>query len=153
MIVYRLTRKKYLRTLSGKGAAKKGARWNSPGTELIYTAQNRSLAMAEIAVHFSISTLPSDYYMVEVEIPDSLKIKKVHISKLPKDWKEWNPYSKRTQSIGDNFVVENKFCLMQVPSAVTKGDFNILINPKHTDFKNVKIKIKTPFPFDDRIFK
>ncbi len=153
MIVYRLTRKKYLRTLSGKGAAKKGARWNSPGTELIYTAQNRSLAMAEIAVHFSISTLPSDYYMVEVEIPDSLKIKKVHISKLPKDWKEWNPYSKRTQSIGDNFVVENKFCLMQVPSAVTKGDFNILINPKHTDFKNVKIKTKTPFPFDDRIFK
>ena len=153
MIVYRLTRKKYLRTLSGKGAAKKGARWNSPGTELIYTAQNRSLAMAEIAVHFSISTLPSDYYMVEVEIPDSLKIKKVHISKLPKDWKEWNPYSKRTQSIGDNFVVENKFCLMQVPSAVTKDDFNILINPKHTDFKNVKIKIKTPFPFDDRIFK
>lgn len=153
MIVFRLTRKKYIKTFSGRGAAKKGARWNSPGTEIIYTAKNRSLAMAEISVHFSLSTLPSDYYMVEINIPDSYKIKKINMTKLPIDWKEWEPYSKETQAIGDNFVKGNKYCLLQVPSAVTKGDFNILINPKHKDFKNINIKSKTPFPFDNRIFE
>ncbi len=87
MIVYRLTRKKYIKTLSGKGAAKKGGRWNSPGIELIYTANNRSLAMAEIAVHFSLSTLPSDYYMVEIFIPNSCPVKNINKTKLPADWK------------------------------------------------------------------
>jgi len=51
--VYRLSRGKYARPLSGKGASIYGARWNSPGIELIYTAANRSLAMAEVFVHFT----------------------------------------------------------------------------------------------------
>ena len=46
MEVFRLTRTKFYTSLSGKGAAEKGARWNSIGLELIYTAANRSLAMA-----------------------------------------------------------------------------------------------------------
>jgi len=53
MEVYRLAQARYAKDLTGKGAAAKGARWNSPGEELLYTAQNRSLAMAEIAVHFT----------------------------------------------------------------------------------------------------
>ncbi|MBA2407387.1 MAG: RES family NAD+ phosphorylase, partial [Chitinophagales bacterium] len=57
MEVYRLSRQKFAGSLSGKGAAIKGARWNSAGVELIYTSANRSLAMAEIAVHFSLATL------------------------------------------------------------------------------------------------
>ena len=54
MEVFRLTRSKFSNILSGKGAAEKGARWNSMGMELIYTAANRSLAMAEVAVHFTL---------------------------------------------------------------------------------------------------
>ena len=56
MEVYRLTRQKFASRLSGKGAAIKGARWNSPGVEIVYTAVNRSLAMAEVAVHFTLAT-------------------------------------------------------------------------------------------------
>ena len=66
MEVFRLTREKFSKELSGKGAALKGARWNSIGVELIYTALNRSLAMAEVAVHFTLATLPSDYMMVTI---------------------------------------------------------------------------------------
>ena len=70
MEVYRLSRESFALPLSGKGAALKGARWNSPGVELIYSAANRSLAMAEIAVHFTLATLPSDYVMLTIFIPD-----------------------------------------------------------------------------------
>ena len=56
MEVYRLAQARNAMDLTGKGAAAKGARWNSPGVELLYTAQNRSLAMAEIAVHFTLAT-------------------------------------------------------------------------------------------------
>ena len=52
MEAYRLSRTKFADTLSGKGAALKGARWNSIGVEIIYTAGNRSLAMAEVGCSF-----------------------------------------------------------------------------------------------------
>ena len=51
MKVFRISRGKYATPLSGEGAAKYGARWNPVGIALIYTAQNRALAMAEVAVH------------------------------------------------------------------------------------------------------
>lgn len=58
MKVYRLARRKYKIELSGKGAAKSGNRWNSKGTEVIYCADSRALAVAEVVVHLSLATLP-----------------------------------------------------------------------------------------------
>jgi RES domain-containing protein len=55
MKVFRLSREKYATPLSGEGAAKYGTRWNPIGISLIYTAQNRSLAMAEVAVHLTLA--------------------------------------------------------------------------------------------------
>ncbi|MPR33553.1 RES family NAD+ phosphorylase [Salmonirosea aquatica] len=152
MELYRLAREKFASTLSGKGAALKGARWNSIGVELIYTASNRSLAMAEVAVHFSLATLPEDYMMITLFVPDALAIKEVSEVDLPTNWREF-PHPVSTQKFGDDFLAENKFCLLKIPSAVTKGDFNILINPNHQDFGRIKIVEIEKFPFDKRIFK
>jgi RES domain-containing protein len=152
MEVYRLTRKRFAGTLSGKGSALKGARWNSIGVELIYTANNRSLAMAEVAVHFTLATLPSDYLMMTLFIPDDIHIIKFPVSDLPADWNIF-PHSASTQFIGDKFVADNKSCILQMPSAVTLGDYNFLINPKHVDFARIKILEEVKFPFDKRIFK
>lgn len=152
MEVYRLSREKFADNLSGKGAALKGARWNSIGVEIIYTAGNRSLAMAEIAVHFTIATLPGDYVILTIFIPDDISLMKMNASDLPVNWNEFpNPMS--AQSIGDKFVNANKYCILQIPSAVTKGDYNFLINPSHPDFKRIKIINTERFPFDERIFQ
>lgn len=152
MEVYRLSRQKFAGTLSGKGAALKGARWNSIGVELIYAAANRSLAMAEVAVHFTLATLPPDYLMVTLFVPDDIPLKKINLSDLPPDW-DLFPHSASTQIIGDSFVSDNEFCMLQVPSAVTKGDYNFLINPNHPGFKRVRVVETEKFPFDIRIFK
>ncbi len=152
MEVYRLSREKFSSGLSGIGAALKGARWNSVGIEMIYTAANRSLAMAEVAVHFSISTIPDDYVMITIFIPDDIPRKKMIVSELPLNWNSF-PHPSTTQAIGDKFIFENKYCLMQIPSSVTQGDYNILINPNHIDFKRIKIIEITKFAFDQRLFK
>ncbi len=152
MEVYRLSKQIYASTLSGKGAAIKGARWNSIGVEIIYTAHNRSLAMAEVAVHFSLATLPSDYMMVTIHIPDDISLLKLNSTDLPTDWNTF-PHPSTTQAIGDQFIAENKYCVLQIPSAVTQGDYNLLINPNHPDFKKIKIILTENFPFDKRIFK
>ena len=152
MEVFRLSRKKFSALLSGKGAAIKGARWNSAGVELIYTASNRSLAMAEVAVHFSLATLPSDFMMMTIFIPDTILMQNINIDNLPENWNAF-PFPTSTQKIGDQFVRENKFCVLRIPSVVTKGDFNLIINPYHKDFKKIKLISADKFPFDQRIFK
>ena len=152
MQVYRLTREKFANTLSGKGAAIKGARWNSAGVEIIYTASNRSLAMAEVAVHFTLATLPIDYMMTTIFIPDDIPLQRLQLTDLPKDWNAF-PHPQNTQTIGDTFINNNKYCILEIPSAVTQGDFNIVINPHHIDFTRIKILSNEKFPFDKRIFK
>lgn len=152
MELFRLSRTKYINKLSGKGAAIKGARWNSKGTEIIYTTSNRSLAMAEVAVHLTLSALPDDYHMLTIYVPDDILVREVDVKSLPPRWNNF-PHIKETQEIGDEFITASDLCLLKLPSAVTKNDFNILINPFHSEFERVKIIDSEHFPFDERIFK
>lgn len=151
MRVFRLIRKKYGIELSGKGAALCGNRWNSKGTELIFCADSRALAMAEVAVHLSLSILPKDYVMVEIDIPTSVSTASLAIDNLPQGWNSF-PHLLDTQKIGDDYVAERKNCVLNVPSAVVPGDFNFLINPHHPDFAAIKIVDQEDFPFDSRLF-
>lgn len=152
MIVYRLAKKKFCLDLSGRGAELVGGRWNSKGVAMLYTSQSRALCLAEIAVNLPIGIVPFDYYLVEIEIPDSSQFSEIDQGKLKADWNSF-PHSSETQNIGDQFISERKSLILKVPSAVVQGDYNYLINPTHTDFKSIKI-IKTElFSFDERLFK
>lgn len=152
MKVFRLSRKKYANTLSGYGAALHGQRWNSKGTEVVYTAESRALAFSEVAVHISLALLPADYHMVEIEIPNSIPIRKFSTKLLPQGW-DTIPARPVSQYIGDDFVADKKFAVLRVPSVVVKGDFNYIINPAHPDFKKIKITGSSPFPFDPRVVR
>jgi len=152
MEVFRLSREKFSSPLSGVGAAVKGARWNSVGIEMIYTAANRSLAMAEVAVHFSISTIPEYYVMITIYIPDNISMKKIDVAELPPNWNSF-PHPQSTQVFGDKFILENRYCVLQIPSSVTQGDYNLLINPNHSEFNRISIINIRKFSFDQRLFK
>lgn len=151
MEVFRLSRRKYARHLSGEGTSIAGGRWNSIGTELVYTASNRSLAMAEVAVHLALASLPEDFLMLTINIPADVLVQTVLEDDLPFDWHIF-PYLPASQRIGDRFIAEGENCVLRVPSAVTKGDTNLLINPHHAEFAKVKIVNIEQFPFDRRIF-
>ena len=152
MEAYRLSRRKYATPLTGKGAAMKGARWNSIGVELIYLASNRSLAMAEVAVHLTLATIPGDYVMLTIYLPDDISTQKLTVNDLPTNWNAF-PHPVSTQVVGDKFIADNNYCVLQIPSVVTMGDYNLLINPYHSDFSKIKIIKIEKFPFDERIFK
>jgi len=151
MLVFRLSREKYASELLGIGASKSGNRWNSKGTEIIYCADSRALAMAEVSVHLSLATLPKDFVMLEINIPKTVTIEVLNKKILPENWNLF-PHTDKTQKRGDAFVYSKKRCVLKVPSAVVKGDFNYLINPCHKDFKKIKIINSYNFPFDDRLF-
>lgn len=151
MEVFRIQKKEFKDSLSGKGAAKKGARWNSIGIEIIYTATNKALAMAEVAVHLTAGTLPDDRYLLTIYIPDDVSMQKLTYADLPADWNVY-PHPATAQQIGDAFIKACRHCLLLIPSAAVQGDFNILINPAHADFSKIKIIDAVPFKFDNRFF-
>lgn len=108
--------------------------------------------MAEVAVHLTLATLPDDYMLATILVPDRLSFEEISPANLPKSWNAF-PHLDATRKIGVEFVRENRNCLLKVPSAVTKGDFNFLINPNHKDFPKIKLRETEKFPFDKRIFR
>ena len=149
MIVYRLSRGKYHLDLSGKGAELYGVRWNNKGVAMLYTSQSRALAFAEVAIHVPVGIVPKDYFLISIKTSDTASILKLAEKDMPADWSS-NPHSNSTQKIGDQFIVESKYLIFQVPSAIVPGDFNFLINPNHSLIKEVTIKDVEPFEFDSR---
>jgi RES domain-containing protein len=149
MIVYRLSKGKYYRDLSGKGAEMYGGRWNSKGIPLLYTSQSRALAFAEISMHIPLGIVPKDYFLITIHIPDTATIQELAEVDMPPDWRS-NPHSDSTQKIGDQFASSLKHLALGVPSAVVPGDFNYLINPSHPMMREVTIVDAEPFEFDSR---
>jgi RES domain-containing protein len=151
MIVYRLSKQAFINDLSGYGAEKTGGRWNSKGIPVLYTAASRALAVVEVAVHVPFGIVPVNYFLATIDIPDK-DILKLGLKDLPSNWNKY-PFIKDTQFIGNNFIRNNEHLVLQVPSATVEGDFNYLVNPRHPDFKKVKVKSIDPFVFDIRLFK
>jgi len=151
MQVFRIARRQYANSLSGRGAALHGARWNSPGVEMVYTAGNRSLAMAEVLVHLSLDIIPDDFMMITIDIPDDIAIAEMKEQELPECWNQF-PHNQTTQKVGDTFILEGRNCVLKAPSVVTDGDFNFLLNPLHHDFARITIREIRKFVFDRRLF-
>lgn len=152
MIVYRLSKSLFSNNLTGKGAEKTGGRWNSKGTALLYTGESRALCTAEAAVHIPLGSIPEDYVMISIEIPDGLPVEEILKENLEMGWNSF-PHSHTTQKLGDEFVSRNQALVLKVPSAVVQGDYNYLLNPAHSDFNRVKVVEIVPFSFDQRLFR
>ncbi|MFS8082715.1 MAG: RES family NAD+ phosphorylase [Ginsengibacter sp.] len=138
MITYRLATGKYAEDISGTGSKLYGGRWNPVGISMLYTSQYISLALLEVLARMSRHTIPDSYTLISLEIPD-VPTAKLNLNKLKKGWEGDLLYS---QGIGEDFIKDNQFSCLQVPSAIVAQEHNLLFNPNHKDFKKIKI-IKT----------
>ena len=149
MIVFRISRERYARDLSGTGARIYGGRWNAKGTSLLYTAESRALAAMELAVHTDMNDLFDDLQLVTLSVPGQDLLA---LDPLPSHWNQHPPHP-ASQRVGEQFVTEGKALILKVPSVVIRGDYNYLINPGHTGFQQIEIVSIEPFQFDQRLIK
>jgi len=147
MKVFRITVAKYAGSLSASGIA---GRWNSKDVEVIYTAASRSLACLENVVHRNSRGLQENFRIIEIEIPDNLKIVVVDKTKLKNGWHKFENMP-QTQKIGDAWVKDLSSAILKVPSVIIPGEFNYILNPAHEDFKKIKYLGSEPFQFDPRL--
>jgi RES domain-containing protein len=150
MRVYRLSRKKYARDLTGDGARMTGGRWNSRGIPAIYTSESRALCALEVAVHLPLHLTPTDYCLITLEFHGKL-VHTVDIDELPEDWRSV-PHSDTTQKFGDRLLIRQRRLALRFPSAIVPEEHNVIINPRHRDLSKVSILDVENFPFDERLF-
>lgn len=152
MIAWRLARSADRSTaFSGIGAFRYGGRWNSPGRYAVYTSKSLSTAALEIIVHAgSPRAIPRDELAIRCDIPDDIGTLHVRISDLPHDWQELdNP---ACLAIGDKWIDQGRYAVLDVPSAVVPEDRNLVLNPKHRDFVRIDTSDRgIPFRWDPRL--
>ena len=149
---WRITKRKHAReAFTGEGARLYGGRWNSPGRPVIYTAESRALALAEILVHLESAAILSKYVVFHVEMEESC-IAHVDARDLPRNWRA-EPGPKRLQTLGDEWLGAGTSVVLRVPSAIVAGEFNYLLNPLHADFVKLRIGSFEKFQIDKRLVR
>lgn len=151
MRVYRVFERKHVAlAFTGEGAQRFGGRWNSPGVAVVYAASNFALALLEIMVNARRGRIPPDMAFCAVDVPDDVVIGAVQESALPKGW-HGSPVPPETQAIGDAFVRDGKTVGLWVPSAVSRIEQNMILNPNHADFSRLIIGTIQDVPVDERL--
>ena len=150
--MFRVLRAAYARVpFDGEGAYRYGGRWSSPGTRLAYASEHQSLAMLEYFVHLDPEDPPDDLVLATADVPESLRRERVEASAVPANWRDV-PAPPKLAEIGDEFWKKGKNCVLVVPSALAVRENNWLINPQHSDFKQITINRAEPLSYDPRMF-
>jgi len=152
MLVYRIAKKDVVRDLSGAGAKLFGGRWNHRGTAVVYTSETRALATVEFLVHVSLSNAPRGLMIATIEIPDNIVPEDVPRASLPRGWRDYPP-PRQMADLGTRWAKSNKTLLLRVPSAVVGQEYNILINPLHSEMARVVLRGVETFEFDKRLVR
>jgi RES domain-containing protein len=148
MILYRCSLLKWANDLTGTGSYLHGGRWNTPGTRLVYTAENNVLAAFEVALRIPLDQISRNYVMIPVEVPDE-----ADVYSPPNLAANWHTNQKLSRQVGDTFTKEGKHLLMKVPSALITDSYNYLINPGHPLIEKVKLKAPRTILFDKRLME
>jgi len=150
MLVYRITGKKNAGDLTGIGAAMFGGRWNKKGSPVLYTGENKEIALLETIVHTPALFIPS-LDILTIEIPDN-SITTIEKHQLPQNWKVF-PAPTILSEIGEKWIEEAKSVALKVPSCIIHSSDNYILNCRHSEYNKVRLVDRRNFEFDSRLKK
>jgi RES domain-containing protein len=148
--VYRLVSSRFPDGLSAEGARLNGGRWNSKGVPVLYCATSESLAMLELRVHAP-HPYPRDRLRFVIEVPDDA-VQELHLAVLPRGWNKLPP-SPASKHLGDEWVTSAASLGLLVPSVIASEERNLLLNPAHARFREVRVLKKSRVRMDMRLYE
>jgi RES domain-containing protein len=152
MRFWRICRRRYAAAAaSGEGARLHGGRWNSRGVSVVYASTSLALAAIETFVNLEPNLRPADLVSVEGEIPDTVEIARLAPETLPAGWQKTR--NEALRRLGDEWIHAAQTAALLVPSAAIPGEWNLLLNPAHPEFRKIRFRNAEPFTFDTRMFR
>lgn len=150
MHVYRITGRKYANDLTGRGAAMFGGRWNKKGSPVLYTGENKEIALLETLVHTPSLLIP-ELDILTLDIPDN-SITAIEITDLPKNWAVY-PAPVILSEIGEKWIKESITIALKVPSCIIYSAHNYILNCRHPEYSKIRLIDQKKFKFDTRLMK
>jgi len=152
MFLYRISKTKFIKDLSGIGAKEQGGRWNNIGIPVIYTSDSTSLAVLEFLANIKLTAAPKKTSIAKINFPDTLIIEYIRLKDLPANWHLY-PAPKKLADLGSDWARRKSSVALCVPSAQVPNspDRNYILNPNHSDFTKITIEEVIPYSFDKRL--
>ena len=140
--------------LSGAGAKATGGRWNAAGIACVYASDSRALACLETVVHLNAGGLPLNRYLVAVTIPDDVwaAAEVVGPGSLPVGW-DAEPAGRSSIAFGSGWLRARRSALLVVPSVIVPEEYNVVLNPLHTDGARITAAKLRKWLYDPRLAK
>lgn len=133
----------------GEGARINGGRWNPPGTPVVYTAESGALAALEMLAHLRpLAAIPA-YVLISCAF-DRRLVERLDRKRLPRDWRAY-PAPSALQLLGDQWIKGGLSAVLEVPSTLVPTESNYLLNPRHRDFRTIRMGPPRPFDLDRRL--
>ena len=150
VVGWRIVKEKHAKTaFSGEGARIFEGRWNSGGVRMVYCSEHLSLAALEILVHTQPVMIRDKFRVFRVAWDEAI-MTTIDLKKLPRCWNA-QPPSLVSKNIGDEWVHSGRSAVLVVPSVIVPLEKTFLLNPKHRDFRKIKIKDTGSFYLDPRL--
>lgn len=135
---------------SCEGARKSGGHWHEEGRAALYTAMTAEMAVLEKFVHLD-GNEPG-LVLVALDLPDDPELGMiVSREELPEGWDDLDDGGSATR-FGTAFLQKCHHLYMRVPSVIVGEGVNLVINPEHPAYADVKLSIARSFSFDPRMF-
>jgi len=136
---------------SGEGARLFEGRWNSAGVRMVYCSEHLSLATLEILVHVQPLIMRDRFRAFRVTWDEAMMIA-IDERRLPKGW-NLQPPGAASKKIGDDWIKSGRSAVLALPSVIVPVERTFLLNPKHSDFRKIKIKNLGTFALDSRLWQ
>jgi len=134
---------------SGDGAAVRRGRWHRKGQQVIYTSEHYSTALLEVLARRN-GLMPPNQHYIEISIPVGASYEEVTKDILP----GWDAISGRVaREYGAAWFDERRSAILIVPSFIAPEEFNVLINPVHSDAAAIRVGREKPVRWDARLFQ
>lgn len=123
-------------------------RWNDAHTPVIYAAEHYSTAMLEKLAHLG-GLMPPNQHFVEIELRAGLSFEIVTKDTLA----GWADADRRaSKQYGCDWAASVRTLVLIVPSYVARMEHNLILNPRHPDFADIKPSLPAPIWWDERLF-
>ena len=136
----------------GYGSTLGDGRWHTGcagSTQIVYAGSSRAICQLERRVHCN-GARPKNLALMRLDMPAKARLLNVNDLGLPAHWRSDLSV---TQQLGNRWLKGKTSLGLWVPSFVEPAEYNLLLNPQHSDYPRIRLVVEqNPFEFDPRLF-